>query len=171
MRYVALLRGINVGGNNKLPMKDLVSICEGAGCTDVVTYIQSGNVVFSSSKDVAKAIEAAINKKHKLSVPVVIRTDKELAAIVKSHPFDDDEEHLHVMFLADAPSAAQVKALDPQRSPGDEYVVKGNEIFIRAPNGVGRSKLTTTYFDAKLKTVSTMRNWRTVLKLHELSSM
>src|SRR5690606_5105321 len=108
MRYVALLRGINVSGKNRLAMKDLVAICERCGCTSVTTYIQSGNVVYDAPKDVGDAIAKAITKAHKLDVPVVVRTDKELAAVVKANPYVKagvDGGELHVMFLADAPAA------------------------------------------------------------------
>lgn len=168
MRQVALLRGINVGGKNHLAMKDLVAICTAAGCTDVATYAQSGNVVLSSSTDPARAIESAIARRHGLRVPVVTRTQRELAEVVRAHPFADDEEHLHVMFLADAPSATLVRALDPQRSPGDRFEVHGRELFLHLPNGVARTKLSNAYVDATLATVSTQRTWRTVLALHEL---
>jgi uncharacterized protein (DUF1697 family) len=77
-------------------------------------------------------------------------------------------DHLYVAFLADRPSQERVEALDPDRSPPDEYVVRGQEIYLRLPNGAARTKLTTDYFDTKLKTTSTARNWRTVTKLFEM---
>lgn len=172
MRHVALLRGINVGGKNKLPMKDLVALCQAIGATDVTTYIASGNVLFSATPTVEKTfaakLEAAIKKQLGLSVPVVTRSQKALAAALGANPWlkaGVDPDHLHVMFLGQRPTAAQVKTLDPNRSPGDRYEVVGQEIYLALPNGVGNSKLTNAYFDKALATVSTARNWRTAEKL------
>jgi uncharacterized protein (DUF1697 family) len=170
--FVALLRGINVGGKNKLPMKDLVAMFERAGCVTTRHYIQSGNVVFAAPPALAAKIpavvEAAIAKGFGLRVPVVVRSEKELRAVAAGNPFLDagvDADALHVMFLADAPSRAAIASLDPDRSPPDRFVVKGREIYLACPNGIGRTKLGNAWFDAKLGTTSTARNWRTVLKL------
>ena len=175
-RHVALLRGINVGGRNKLPMKTLVGIFEGLGCGDVTTWIQSGNVVFSAAPRhtgrLAARVSRGIAEAVGLDVPVVLRSADELAAIVENNPFvadGADERGLHVMFLADRPAAAQIAALDAGRSPPDEFRVLGREVYLSCPNGVARTKLTNAYFDARLSTVSTSRNWRTVQKLLELS--
>lgn len=170
--FVALLRGINVGGKNSLSMKDLVGMFERAGCVTTRHYIQSGNIVFSAPAALAvkvpAVVAAAIAKDHGLGIPVVLRSEQELRAVVRGNPFlkaGADPDTLHVMFLADQPSKAAVAALDPARSPPDELVVKGREVYLMCPNGVGRSKLTNAWLDAKLATVSTARNWRTVLKL------
>ncbi len=174
--YTALLRSINVGGKNKLPMKDLTALFEAAGAKRVRTYVQSGNVVFEASTAVArgmpKRITAAIEHAFGYQVPVVVRTAKELARIVDSHPFvtvDADPKKIHVAFLADEPTADQIASLDPNRSPGDVFVVHGREVYLSFPNGVGRSKLTNRYLDRQLGTMSTLRNWRTVLALLELA--
>jgi uncharacterized protein (DUF1697 family) len=170
--FVALLRGINVGGKNKLPMKDLVGMFERAGCVTTRHYIQSGNIVFSAPETLAPKIpvmvEAAIAKGLGLRVPVVLRSEKELRGVVAGNPFlktGVDPDALHVMFLAARPSKAAVEKLDPARSPPDAFVVKGREIYLACPDGVGRTKLTNAWFDSKLETVSTSRSWRTVLKL------
>ncbi len=170
--HIALLRGINVGGKNSLPMKDLVAMFLAAGCVDVETYIQSGNVVCRASAALAKrvpaTIEAAILKGFGYRIPVVMRTADEWGDVVRSNPFvkaGADVGTLHVAFLAGAPGADRVATLDPLRSRPDEFQVRGRDIFLRLPNGVARTKLTNAYFDAKLATVSTVRNWRTVLML------
>jgi uncharacterized protein (DUF1697 family) len=175
--HVALMRGINLAGKNSLPMKDLVAIFEAAGCKDLRTYIQSGNVIYRAPAAKAAKLPAVVAKaileKHGLKVPVVTRTASELAAAAQTNPFlkkGADESALHVVFLADEPAQAQVSALDAQRSPPDCFTCVGREIYLSCPNGLGRSKLTTSYFDAKLETTSTIRNWRTVLKLVELAS-
>lgn len=174
--HVALLRGINVGGHNKLPMKDLAALFGEAGCNDVRTYIQSGNVVFGATAGLARRIPdimcRLINDRFDLQIPVVTRSADELATIVSTNPYAGDgadEKQLHVAFLADTPSAASLAALDPHRSPPDEFVVHRAEIYLRCPNGVARTKLTNAYFDATLETTSTMRNWRTTLKLLEMT--
>ena len=170
--HVALLRGINVGGNNKLPMADLAELFEAAGCRDVSTYIQSGNVRFRATAALARrvptAIAAAIAKHHALDVPVLVRTVDDLARVVAENPYLHAKAvttELYVAFLAAAPSAKAIATLDPARSPPDEFTVRGTEIYLRYPRGAGRTKLTNAYFDAKLATTSTVRNWNTVLAL------
>lgn len=167
--HVALLRGINVGGKNKLPMVELAQLFVESGAGNVRTYIQSGNVVFTASATVAKGIAAAvaglIEKRFGLRVPVVVRTARELEAVLTGNPLlhkGADPATLHVAFLADRPGVRQVAALDANRSPGDAFAVAGREIYLHLPNGVARSKLTNDYFDKALGTVSTVRNWRTV---------
>jgi uncharacterized protein (DUF1697 family) len=191
--HVALLRGINVGGNNMLAMTALAKRFTDAGCKDVVTYINSGNVVFRASAALARKLPAviatAITKHHALEVPIVIRTAAQLAAIIDSNPFLAAKaplKELYVGFLAKVPDAAAIAQLDqhyatlrvaarpgkagpfPKRSPPDEFRVIDGEIYLRYCNGAGTTKLTNAYFDAKLATVSTVRNWNTVLKLHAL---
>jgi uncharacterized protein (DUF1697 family) len=170
--HLALLRGINVGGKNALAMKDLAALFAEAGSEDVRTYIQSGNVVFRASPDVAaglaRAIAEGIASRFGLRVPVVLRTADELRAVVEGNPYlasGIDADRLHVMFLADEPGPDRLAALDPARSAPDAFVVRGREVFLDLPGGVARSKLTNAYFDAKLGTVSTSRNWRTVSTL------
>jgi uncharacterized protein (DUF1697 family) len=174
-KILALLRGINVGGKNKLPMKDLGVLFEAVGCTDVRTFIQSGNVVFRAPNNLMKTlpllISKGIEKRFGYKIPVLIRTTKELATVIQNNPFPEDHPHansLHVFFLADTPAAPSVAALDPNRSPGDSFIVRGREIYAIFHNGAGRSKLTNTYFDAKLSTTSTARNWRTIHTLFDL---
>jgi uncharacterized protein (DUF1697 family) len=173
--YVALLRGVNVGGKNKLPMKDLAAMFVDVGCSEVRTFIQSGNVVFKSpaglAAKVAALVAAEITRRFGYNTPVVLRTTNQLADALANNPFvplGATEDSLHVMFLADLPTAAAVAALDPERSPGDTYTVRGRDIYLRLHNGAGKSKLTNAYFDSKLATVSTARNWRTVNKLLEM---
>ena len=175
-RYVALLRGVNVGGNNKLPMKTLAGLFAEAGCEDVKTFIQSGNVVFTAEPKVAAGIgvvvSAEIARTVGLKIPVILRSAKELARVVASNPYlphGVDEGELAVSFLAGKPDAAGVKSLEPDRSPPDEFIVRGQEVYLRFPQGMGKSKLTSAWFDSRLKTVGTVRNWRTTVKLLKLA--
>jgi uncharacterized protein (DUF1697 family) len=173
--YLALLRAINVGGKNKLPMKDLADMFVSAGCADVRTFIQSGNVLFNAEAGVAEQVPGLVATHIATTfgyrTPVVLRTAGQLREVVASNPYLAQgalEDSLHVMFLADRPSQPRIDALDPKRSPTATYVVLGREIYLHLPRGVAEVKLTNAYFDSRLATVSTMRNWRTVTKLLEL---
>ena len=173
-RYVAFLRGVNVGGKNRLPMADLKNIFTAAGCAAAQTYIQSGNVVFEAAQDFAKRVPEivtrAIHRRFGYETAVIVRSSEELRQVVASNPFDTsgDPRFLHVAFLDDKPGAEAASRLDPQRSPPDEFVVRGRNVYLHYPNGVARSKLTNEYLAAQLQTTSTMRNWRTVLTLMEM---
>lgn len=174
-RYVALLRGINVSGRNKLPMADLRQIFVDGGAQRVETYIQSGNVAFSATKiaagNVPGFVQDAIADRFGYRVPVVIRTASELRKTASRNPFLDegsDPSRLHVAFLGTRPTKARCASLDPDRSPPDRFVVRGRDIYLHCPRGLARSKLTNAYFDSRLDTTSTLRNWRTVLRLVEM---
>ena len=170
-RYVALLRGINVGGKNKLPMADLRDIFIASGCGDVRTYIQSGNVVFGAAQDLAERVPGivtrAIGERFGYETAVVVRSGDEIRRVAASNPFDTsgDPRFLQVAFLEAAPGDEAVSRLDPQRSPPDAFEAKGRHVYLHYPNGVARSKLTNEYLSSRLGTASTMRNWRTVLTL------
>ena len=173
--YVAMLRGINVGGKHKLPMKELAEIVADCKCSAVRTYIQSGNVVFQAPRDAAprlpQLLAKRIEERFGFAVPVIVRTRNELARVVLENPFIKEklpEHELYLYFLADLPAADAVKSLDPKRSAPDRFRVNGREIYLHLPNGMGRSKLTNAYFDSRLSTVSTARNWATVNTLLEM---
>ncbi len=174
-KNLALLRGINVGGKNKLAMKDLTRLFAEAGCSDVCTYIQSGNVMFNAPRAVMPKISDLITKSIEKSIgcriPVVLRTVEELGEAIRNNPFiaaGVPEKMLHVYFLAKLPEAADVAALDANRSLPDTFTVRGREVYVQLPNGMARTKLTNAYFDSRLSTVSTARNWSTVIQLYEL---
>jgi uncharacterized protein (DUF1697 family) len=172
---LALLRGINVGGKNKLPMRELVGLFEEAGCANVRSFIQSGNIIFTASSTasarLAITITAKISERFGYKIPVVLRTAQQLRDVVSNNPFlqaGSSADILHVMFLADRPDAEKIAALDPNRSSPDAFAVRGREIYLQLPGGMGNSKLSNAWFDSKLSTTSTARNWRTVLKLLEM---
>ena len=173
--HVALLRGINVGGKNPVPMKALAEEFAAAGCKDVRTYIQSGNVVFcapdAAVRKLAKKMAASIEARFGCRVPVVLRNVAELELAITRNPYAKRPEfgnYTHLMFLADEPGADAVRGLDPKRSSPDEFTVVGRDVYLWMPGGMGKTRLTNAYFDSKLKTVSTVRNWRTVLTLAEM---
>jgi uncharacterized protein (DUF1697 family) len=175
LKYVALLRGINVGGKNILPMTDLARIFRAAGAADVSTYIQSGNVLFAATATAAATMPAKISAQIEINfgyrIPIVLRTLPELKAAISANPFLEpggDEKALHVYFLQQTPNQQAVAALDPDRSHPDRFIVSRREVYLHLPNGMARSKLTNAWCDSKLKTVSTARNWNTVLKLYDL---
>jgi uncharacterized protein (DUF1697 family) len=173
--FLALLRGINVGGKNKLPMKDLALLFEQAGCSDVRTFIQSGNVIFHANRGgiagLSDRVTQRIEERFGYRIPIVLRTAEEIGATIRNNPFPAtgaQEKMLHVYFLATQPDAHAVEALDPQRSLPDAFLVRGKEVYLQLPNGMARTKLTNAYFDSRLSTISTARSWNTVLQLCEL---
>jgi uncharacterized protein (DUF1697 family) len=175
MKHVALLRGVNVGGKNLLPMKELAAIFVDAGCKDVCTYIQSGNVVFNAPAKVLKGLSGVIGERVQQRFgyrpAVILRSSEELGKTIAGNPFllAGEPEMLHVYFLAELPEVVAVGVLDPDRSPPDRFHVAGREIYLHLPAGLGKSKLTNGYFDSKLRTVCTARNWATVLRLFEMT--
>ena len=174
--YVAFLRAVNVGGNNRVPMAPLREALTAAGLEEVVTVLQSGNVVFQSRKGetaVARIVADTIDDAFGLQIGVVIRSGTELAAVAATNPFLDEEpgrdpKTLHVTFLAARPSAAAAAKLDPDRSPPDAFAVEGREVYLSYPGGSGRSRLTLDYIERTLAVTGTARNWRTVQRLAEL---
>jgi len=176
MKFIALFRGINVGGKNRLPMRNLIEIFAELGCVDVTSYIQSGNVIFKAPADLARRVPTLVAKRVQgtlgMTVPIVLRSSKELEDVSRNNPFlktASELDRLHVAFLAELPRSTTAASLDPKRSPPDRFVLRGREIYLSLPNGVAKTKLTNAYFDSKLATVSTLRNWNTVQKLIELS--
>jgi uncharacterized protein (DUF1697 family) len=170
--HIALLRGINVGGKNRVPMKELRAIFTEAGCESVKSHIQSGNVVFratpSQMKKLSQSVARAMKADLGVEVPLVFRTHDALKKAARNNPFargDFDPRLVMVGFLEKKPSSAAIKKLDPQRSPGDSFKVVGSEIHLDYPKGSARSKLTVDYIDRTLQTVCTARNWNTVQKL------
>ncbi len=175
--HIALLRGINVGGKNKLPMEALKEIFADAGCEDVRTYIQSGNIIFNAdaklTQQLPTIIAAKIKTQFNYEVPVILRTARALEAIIENNPFNNpnaNPKHLSVAFLSKKPSKPNVQALDPNRSPGDQWVLANNEIYLNFPNGIAKTKLTNAYFDRTLQCITTVRNWNTTTRLLALAN-
>ena len=176
-RYVALLRAVNVGGHNKVPMADFRQLLESLGHTDVATYLQSGNAVFTSSKRnasaLAKEIEAELAAQMGLDVRALVLSRSRLETVVKENPMvglDDDPTHLHIAFFSASPDSAAVKALDGGAFAPDQFAVAGDVAYLYFPNGMGRSTLDPGKVFVKLGVWSTVRNWRTVNQLVELAA-
>jgi uncharacterized protein (DUF1697 family) len=156
-------------------MVDLRNVVISLGHTEVSTYIQSGNVVLRSARKdraaMANEICAGIKAKSGLSVAAVLRTPKELRASLAGNPFKGapDEARTLITYLSDAPTAADIARLEPDRFLPDRFVVRGSELYGLYPNGAGRSKMTLDYFEKRLHVHGTSRNLNTVAKLIELS--
>jgi uncharacterized protein (DUF1697 family) len=169
-RWVALLRGINVGGHSTVPMAGLKQLFEDAGFESVRTYINSGNVVFDgAAKPDAAALEASVQKTFGVAAAVVVRSAAELAKVAGSHPFGDDTSNSFVAFLAERPDRGAARRLRELDAGEDGYVLKAKELYVRYPNGQRNAKLTAARLERALGVPATMRNWNTVTKLVELS--
>jgi uncharacterized protein (DUF1697 family) len=173
--YVALLRGVNVGGHHKLPMADLRSLMTDAGYRDANTYIQSGNVVFTSTSKpaaISRDLEQRIEAMAGFAVPVMLRKSAELRNTLDRNPFlakTDDPTKLHVVFFAKPVPAAALKAVDPAAYAPEEFAPRGGDLYLYLPDGMGRAKLAKAKLDTSLGMLGTARNWKTVTKLVELA--
>ena len=176
--YIALLRGINVGGNKKIKMLDLKALFISLGLTDVVTYIQSGNVIFKSEQidliELQSHIEHGINQTFGFDVPVQILTAKSLSELVTLLPFKELSVEQHgsqvmLCFLSSTPCTDQLEKLTPYQTADEQMYLIKNVLYIYYPNGSGRSKLTNTVIEKKLQLSATTRNLKTATKLVTLS--
>jgi uncharacterized protein (DUF1697 family) len=174
--YVSLLRGVNVGGRNKVAMSALREVFDSIGHRDVATYVQSGNVVSTTGTrrpaDVARAVERAITDRFGIEVVVLVRTPAELAETVAANPYAGhhaDPTKLHVTFLRELPAHAAVEELDPDRFAPDVFTISGHEIYLHCPHGYGSTKINNGYFERQLGVAATTRNWKTVRHLAELA--
>ncbi len=175
-RFVSLFRGINVGGHHQVGMGELKALHTSLGLKEVVTYIQSGNVAFSSDDaDVAqlrKQIEDGFAQKFGFSAKVIVRTAAELQDIIANNPFRDqplkETKWIVVLFLATRPDSTALEALQKSYVGPEEFYLIGQELVIYYPDGIGRSKLTLPLIERKLKTSGTGRNWNTVLQLQKM---
>ena len=175
--YVALLRGINVGGQTRVGMDDLRRLFDALGHAAVQSYLQSGNVIFRSPVDepsrVAGEIERRIAGDLGVMVTVLVRTADDLAQVVANNPFvgrEIDPATLHVTFLAHAPQPERVARLETTSGESDELALVRREVYVHCPNGYGRTKLNNAYIERQLGVAATTRNWNTVSRLRELVS-
>jgi uncharacterized protein (DUF1697 family) len=173
-RWVALLRGINVGKARQVAMPRLAELLTAAGYGDVCTHLRSGNVLLTSplgEQELAAALARAIEAEFGFAVPVVLRTGAELAAVLARDPLGGsatDPSRYSVTFLPTPPDAARVAALPPPE--GGEYAVHGRELYLWLPEGMARSPMGTWPWDRLLGVAGTNRNWNTVRKLGELTA-
>jgi len=174
-KKIAILRGINVGGKRKILMADLKSMCEKLGLKNVTTYIQSGNLIFNSdipNFELENDLEKAIAGKYEFDVPVIVRTEKELESSINNNPFfdkDADIKQLHLTFLKEKPNKENIEKILTFNYEPDKFKIDDKDAFIFCAGKYHVSKLTNNFFEKQLKVGATTRNWKTVLKLSELS--
>ncbi|MFK5982653.1 MAG: DUF1697 domain-containing protein [Flavobacteriaceae bacterium] len=171
--YIALLRGINVSGHKKILMTDLRTLLEKSGLQNVKTYIQSGNVIFTSSEKketVATIIFEAIQKKYGWEVPVLVLTSTEIKSVIDNCPFSEGKkEKSYFILLKSNATTETVLETSKLSSPKEEFVITNSCVYIYYDLGAGKSKLGTNFFKKKLKVKATARNFRTMAKLLEMS--
>lgn len=175
-RWIALLRGINVGGHRKVPMTELRALAAGIGWRNVETYIQSGNLVFAAAGDahvLAAKLERAIERRFGFAIDVVVRSAVQWARLTAGNPFRVEMEKApdRVMLLLTkrSPVAGGVAALAQRAAAGEQVAAVGEAVWIHCPEGMGRSKLTPALLDRLLGSPATARNWRTVVALKEMA--
>lgn len=179
-RYALLLRGVNVGTKNSLPMADLRAMLAALGCTSVETYVQSGNAVFAttlSAAELTRGIEAALARKMGRPIPTTLRTLAQVRAIVEGNPFvrltreiEHQPKYLCVTFLSQAPTRAELAPLHARDWTPDRFEVVGQEIYSWHPNGQGKSALALALTKLPFEGTLTTRNWNTVTNLLRMLS-
>ena len=173
--YIALFRGINIGGHNLLPMKDLVLILQRLGLQKIRTYIQSGNVLFQcedrNASQLADRMSAEIKKTQGFAPQVLLLEPQDLSKAITSNPFpeaESDPKTLHVLFLMSAPKAPDLKKLEQIKAASERFELKGRFFYLHALDGVGRSKLAASA-ERLLGVPVTGRNWKTVQEIMALA--
>lgn len=177
-KFIAILRGINVGGKRKILMADLRLLFQGLGFTNIHTYIQSGNVIFDTdgkeeNHKVADKIEKQILEHFGFDVPVIVRTAKEIKQTVSANPFLKEGaaiERLYLTFLKKDPAPENIETIKTFNYPPDRFKIQANNVYGFCSGKFSDTKYTNNFFEQKLKTAATTRNWKTVLKLLEMTS-
>lgn len=170
--HIALIRGINVGGHKKLKMADLKLLFEELGFENVVTYIQSGNVVFTATKanGLAERISKEIEKQFGWEVPVLVKTANDIAKILIDCPFEESKKtEAYFMLFATPPKQELMDTVAEISYPNEEFFLTPECVYIYFGNGYGNAKLNNNFFEKKLKIAATTRNYRTLVKLVEIA--
>lgn len=175
---IAFLRGVNMTGHNTIRMADLAALFKKLGYKDAETYIQSGNVIFSNignqaGTEIELLIERAIKKQFGHNISVMVRSAEEIKKVLQVNPFvqseDIDKTKHSALFLKEAPNKTQTDKIAGIDYPPDKFSISGREIFIWCPNGFGKTKLYTNFFENKMKVIGTARNWKTIRTLVEIA--
>lgn len=173
--YIALFRGINVGGRHVLPMKELKRVLEKNGCVDVQTYIQSGNVIFrstiSDAARVARRLTAAVSSSHGFEPHVLVLTRNEIESATAGNPFPevvDNPKSLHLFFLAKIPKKPDLRTFEALKAESERFQLKGRILYLHTPDGFGTSRLAARV-ERLLGVEATARNWRTVTTMLEMA--
>lgn len=175
--YIALLRGINVSGQKKIKMADLKTMFVKIGFKDVVTYIQSGNVIFRSDEKSIQGLEGkikdGITEKFGFDVPVLVKTKAEIEEILQKSPYKKTEDleakKIYYVLLKNEPEKDSIANLAQKDYPNELFSMGKNCVYLNCVLGAGKAKLTNNIIERKLKVSATTRNHRTMLKLIELS--
>jgi len=175
---ISMLRGINVSGQKKVPMKELKALYEGLGFADVTTYIQSGNVIFRTAEkkvdSLPKKIGDAIRAHFGFDVSVINRTPDEFGHVLKNNPYLQEKElqteKLYVSFLDEIPKPEHIEKALTHQTQADRFTVLEREVYLYLPDGYGKTKLHNNFMESKLKTVATTRNWKTVNELYAMAT-
>jgi uncharacterized protein (DUF1697 family) len=173
MRWVVLLRAVNLGARNKVPMAQLRALLEEAGYRNVQTYIASGNVLLdgpTSGAAVGRKVERIVADAFGVTTTAIVRTPDELAAVVAGHPFGRDTSRSHVVFLADRPKRSAADALAAADHAPDRAELAGKHVYVQYPTGVQGARLSAARLEKLLDVAGTHRNWRTVAALAELAA-
>lgn len=172
--YISLLRGINVSGHKPVKMEALRKMYEDLGYKNVLTYLQSGNVVFTAKgneKKLEQKIFQQIEKYFGFEVPVIVLTKEKLKQVIDNNPFlKKDAAFLHVTFLSAKPGTFDPKIIEDKKGNGEEISFSDDAVYLFCPNGYGVTKLSNSFLENKLKVTATTRNWKStneILKLAE----
>jgi uncharacterized protein (DUF1697 family) len=176
MLYLALLRGINVGGKTSVTMADLKKVCESLNYRNINTYLQSGNIIFetktSDQSKVSEELEKALFDKLHVKVRIIVRTKEEMRQIIRENPHLKQKElnidKMHVTFLYELKNTIDISRLADVKDPDELFVIRGREIYLYCPNGYGRTKINNQAFEKAFDTAATTRNWHTTSKLYEM---
>jgi len=176
--YISILRGINVSGQKLIKMDALKKMYENLNFENIQTYVQSGNVIFSSKendpKKIEKNIASGIETEFGFEVPVIVFNAKTLETIIDNNPFSKDKlkesSFLHVTFLAENPKQFDLESILSKKQPNEEIEFTNNAIYLYCPNGYGKTKLNNNFLETKLKVKATTRNWKTTNEILKLST-
>ncbi len=169
---LALLRGLNIGGHNRLPMKELVSTLTGLGCKNISTYIQSGNAIFDTGRNnrekLSRDITQAIRQRYGFAPGVILLSGAELHDVIARNPFPtEDGKLLHFLFIFGEISEPDLECLNTLKTDREEFFLTERVFYLYAPDGVGGSRLVRN-LERCLGVATTGRNWNTLSRLSEM---
>ena len=177
--YISIIRGINVSGQKLIKMDALRKMYENMGFRNVTTYVQSGNVIFTSNDieltetEMEAKISRQIEKEFGFEVPIIVLTVEKLKQIIDNNPFlndaNKDQAFLHVTFLSSKPAYFDKKAIEDKKQDGEDVFFSDDAVYLYCPNGYGNIKLTNNLLEAKMKVRATTRNWKTTNELYKIS--
>lgn len=175
--YISLLRGINIGGHKKIKMDSLRENFSSLGYSNIKTYIQSGNILFSSKEEdktkLEKEISSMIMDKYGFDVPVLVLNSDDLNEVITNNPFANSINHkkefIHITFLSNEVKEINYKEIESKKESEDEYKIINKTVYLYLPKGYGNTKIHNNFFEKLLKTQATTRNWKTCLELLEMS--